>query len=89
MTNLPMVFDTCHLRPEVLAGDLPDAIFAADLWEVMQEQAHPDYKDPRLFFSNSHPTESLKLLLSDVGARLDGNGSLISRSSTPPAAPCD
>jgi predicted AAA+ superfamily ATPase len=84
-----MVFDTCHLRPEVLAGDLPDAIFAADLWEVMQEQAHPDYKDPRLFFSNSHPTESLKLLLSDVGARLDGNGSLISRSSTPPAAPCD
>jgi len=54
MMDLPTVFDTCHPDPEVLAGDLPDAIFAADLWEVMQEQAHP--------------TEGLKLVLSDIGA---------------------
>jgi hypothetical protein len=72
--SFPTVFETCQPRPEVLAGDLPDAIFAADLWEVIQEQAHPDYKDPRLFFRNSHPTESLKLLLADAGSRLDGEG---------------
>ena len=28
MTNLPTGFETCHPRPEILAGDLPDAIIA-------------------------------------------------------------
>jgi hypothetical protein len=43
---LPTVFDTCVPKPEVLAGELPDAIFAADLWAVVTGHAHQDYLDP-------------------------------------------
>lgn len=45
------VFKLCRPRPEVLAGELPDAIFAADLWEVVTGKAHPDYQDPKKFFA--------------------------------------
>ena len=31
MPSLPSIFDQCKPRPEVLAGEFPDAIFAADL----------------------------------------------------------
>jgi predicted AAA+ superfamily ATPase len=71
---LPTIFDTCHPRPEVLAGDLPDAIFVADLWEVIKGRAQPDYQDPRPFFANSHPAGSLAFLLTEVAGRLAGRG---------------
>jgi hypothetical protein len=59
-----------------LAGELPDAIFAADLWNVIRadiaDDTYQEYRDPIRFFGNSYPTESMKLLLRDVGARLSG-----------------
>ena len=66
------VFKLCRPRPEVLAGELPDAIFAADLWEVVTGKAHPDYQDPKAFFAGTHATENLKLVLKDVAERLAG-----------------
>src|SRR3954454_22935738 len=69
---LPSIFDQCRPRPEILAGELPDALFAADLWEVIRKTAHPDYQDFARFFGSTYATESLKYLLREVGARLSG-----------------
>lgn len=55
--SLPTIFDCCEPRREVLAGELPDAIFAADLWDVIRGRAHPDYQDPLRFFEGTHPTD--------------------------------
>jgi predicted AAA+ superfamily ATPase len=72
MPPLPLIFSQCRPRPEILAGELPDAIFAADLWDVITGQAHDDYRDPARFFSGTHPTENLKLLVKEVTERLAG-----------------
>src|SRR5207249_682852 len=74
MPPLPSIFDQCKPRREVLAGQLPDSIFAADLWEVVlkKPETHPDYLDPARFFAGTHPTENLKLLVREVGERLAG-----------------
>lgn len=74
MPSIPTIFQQCEPRREVLAGELPDAIFAADLWDVVGRKpgTHPDYLDPRRFFAATHPTENLKLLVKDVTERLAG-----------------
>jgi hypothetical protein len=74
MSSLPSVFDRCKPRGEVLQGELPDAIFAAELWDVFtrSDDAHADYKDPARFFAGTHPTENMKLLVKDVAERLAG-----------------
>jgi predicted AAA+ superfamily ATPase len=70
---LPTVFDTCVPKPEVLAGELPDAIFAADLWAVVTGNAHQDYLDPNRFFAGTYPTDNLKVLVKDIVERLAGS----------------
>jgi predicted AAA+ superfamily ATPase len=72
MTSLPSIFDQCTPRREVLAGELPDAIFAADLWDVVTGNAHADYQNSQRFFAGTHPTHNLKLLVKDVAERLAG-----------------
>jgi predicted AAA+ superfamily ATPase len=74
MPSLPSIFQQCSPRPEVLAGELPDSIFAADLWDVVCRKpgTHPDYLDPLRFFASTHPTENLKLLVKDITERLAG-----------------
>jgi len=69
---LPTIFDLCKPRSVILTGNLPASIFAADLWDVITGQAHPDYQDPRTFFSGTYPTEKLRLLVKDVTERLAG-----------------
>jgi hypothetical protein len=55
---------------------LPDAIFAADLWDVVccKPGTHHDYLDPKRFFASTHPTDNLKLLVKEVTERLAGVG---------------
>src|SRR5437868_3255161 len=74
MPSPPSIFDQCKPRPEVLAGELPDAIFAADLWDVASRRpgTHKDYSDPVRFFAGTHPTENLKFLVKEVAERLGG-----------------
>ena len=74
MTVLPSIFDTCKPRPEVLHGELPDSIFAAELWDVFTRSpaTHADYREPARFFAGTHPTENMKLLVKDVAERLAG-----------------
>jgi len=66
------IFDTCEPRPEVLAGELREDIFAARLKDVMDGKADPVYQDPILFFENTYPTDGLKLLLDEALGRLTG-----------------
>lgn len=73
MITLPRVFDTCVPKPEVLAGELPDAIFAADLWAVGTGQAHQEYLDPNRFFAGTYPTDNLKVLVKEIVERLAGS----------------
>ena len=70
--TLPTISECCEPRREVLAGELPDAIFAADLWDVILGRAHKDYQYPLQFFEGTHPTESLKRVVKDVAKRLAG-----------------
>jgi Protein of unknown function (DUF499) len=74
MSSLPSIFETCKPRREVLQGELPDAIFAAELWDVFTRSpdTHADYRDPARFFAGTHPTENMKLLVKDVAERLAG-----------------
>ena len=71
----PTIFDSCHPRPDVLAGKIAEADFAADLAQVIVGEGPPDYLDPRRFFANTYPTRGLKNLLANVCSRLSGSGS--------------
>ena len=64
------VLEACKPRDEVLKGDLQDAIFAADFGELIAGTAHPVYGDPKTFFRNTHPAESLKKIVKAVFSRL-------------------
>ncbi len=54
------VLSSCKPRKEVLEGELNDAIFAAEFRYLINGTAQPVYRDPKLFFQNTEPTENLK-----------------------------
>ena len=70
----PSIFDLCQPRPDVLAGRVADADFAADLASVIGATASLDYRDAARFFANTYPTQGLRDLLANVCARLSGAG---------------
>lgn len=61
---------TCIPRPEVLAGDLTDALFAADFGHVIEGIAPAVYQEPVQFFRNTHPTRALRKIVQTVFERL-------------------
>jgi len=64
------VRQACRPRPEVLKGDLEDAIFAADFGHVIEGIAPDVYKRPEVFFRNTYPTAQLKKVVATVFDRL-------------------
>jgi predicted AAA+ superfamily ATPase len=54
------VLSSCKPRKEVLEGELNDAMFAAEFRYLINGTAQPVYKDPKLFFQNTEPTDNLK-----------------------------
>ena len=68
----PSIFDLCQPRPDVLAGRVADADFAADLASVIAGAASAEYANPGRFFANTYPTRGLRDLLANVCARLSG-----------------
>lgn len=64
------VRQSCRPRPEVLQGDLEDAIFAADFGHVVEGNAPKVYQDPAEFFRNTHPAEPLRKVVTTVFDRL-------------------
>ncbi len=59
-------------RPDVLTGELTDAIFAANLDDVVENVAPEVYGDASRFFETTYPSKGLKELLDEVFGRLTG-----------------
>ena len=68
------LFETCIPRDDILKGNIRESDFAADLAQVINGTAPPEYAKPDQFFANTHPTQGLKDLLKTVCQRLQGNG---------------
>ncbi|MDD5206748.1 MAG: DUF499 domain-containing protein, partial [Desulfobacterales bacterium] len=65
--------EVVKLRPDLLSGELPLHMFAADLYEVMMQRGkRPVYERPDQFFSLTFPTYNLRRLVRDVVLRLAG-----------------
>lgn len=64
------VIKGCKPRPEVLKGDLDDAIFAADFGDLVAGRAPKVYSEPGVFFRNTHPAQPLKKVVQSVFERL-------------------
>lgn len=76
--SLSTIFDACRPRADVLTGATKDEQFVADLSQVVNGTAPPEYLDAALFFRNSYPTRGLKELLKAVCLRLSGKGGEVS-----------
>lgn len=59
---------------DVLQGTPTFDVFAADLWEVFQKRASPEYQDSDIFFQKTYLTAGLKNLLDAAEKRLKGKG---------------
>ena len=65
--------EVVELRDDLRTGELPLAIFAADLYDVvMQRGARPVYERPEDFFALTFPTLNLRELVKDIAKRLAG-----------------
>ncbi|MFB3789025.1 MAG: ATP-binding protein [bacterium] len=74
MSELKTILKTCKPRPDVELGTTKDEQFAADLAQVVNHTAPPEYCDPAIFFQYSYPTKGLKELLKSVCKRISGRG---------------
>lgn len=59
---------------DVLKGTFQQAEFAADITQVHDGLATPEYQDAALFFQRTYITEGMRLLLDSVVRRLAGKG---------------
>lgn len=71
----PTIYELCRPRADVLEGRIRDEDFAADLSQVLKGTAPELYKNPALFFANTHPTRGLRDLFLAVVDRLTSAGS--------------
>ncbi|MHB8898947.1 MAG: DUF499 domain-containing protein, partial [Thermoguttaceae bacterium] len=61
------------LRDDLVSGELPLHLFAADLYEVMMQNGkRPIYENAEEFFALTYPTHNLRNLVRDVVLRLAG-----------------
>ncbi|MCD6450226.1 MAG: ATP-binding protein [Thermotogaceae bacterium] len=69
---------------DILEGRLTMDVFAADLWQVVNERAPMDYQDKDLFFRKTYPTKGMKNILEIAKNRLEGkNGDSVIQLQTP------
>ena len=61
-------------HPDVSSGRYQQAEFAADLWQVYQNEGSDEYKHPTEFFRRTFLTEGLRHLLMRALARMAGTG---------------
>jgi hypothetical protein len=77
-------YDVIHPHEDIRQGHFDEAVFAADLGDVITETATPDYNDPYLFFKKTYLTHGLNNLLSRVHAKLTtGQGPSVVQIQTP------
>lgn len=61
-------------HPDVAEGRYQQAEFAADLAQVVQGTAEPEYQDAREFFARTYMTDGMRQLLTASLERLSGKG---------------
>jgi hypothetical protein len=71
----PSIYELCRPWADVLEGRIRDEDFAADLSQVLKGTAPELYKNPAVFFANTHPTRGLRDLFLAVVDRLTSSGS--------------
>jgi hypothetical protein len=77
-------YEVIKLREDILSGELNEAIFAANLADVLQGRAPLEYRDPAHFFQQTYPTQGLINLLATVAKRLaEGVGDSVIQLQTP------
>ena len=73
--GLPSWWEVATPHKDILTGKLSEAIFAADLGDVVRRKAPLEYQDSRTFFSRTYLTKGMHHLLETVLARLAGDES--------------
>jgi predicted AAA+ superfamily ATPase len=77
-------YEVIKPREDILSGELNEAIFAANLADVLHERAPLEYHDPAHFFQQTYPTQGLVNLLATVAKRLaEGVGDSVIQLQTP------
>lgn len=73
-TNLKPWYAVATPHEDIREGRLAEAIFAANLWAVVQGTAPEVYLDPEEFYRKTYMTTGLTTILSRVAAALRGGG---------------
>ncbi|HCM73584.1 MAG TPA: hypothetical protein DIS87_05535, partial [Armatimonadetes bacterium] len=66
--------EVAHPHPDVLEGTFQQSEFAADITAVRTGNATKEYQDAASFFERTFITEGMRLLLTSVAKRLNGQG---------------
>lgn len=81
---LPYWWQVTTPHKDIREGKLSEAIFAADLGDVVYAKAPLEYKDASIFFQKTYLTQGLKNLLETVLSRLNvGKGDPVIQLQTP------
>lgn len=82
--SLPAWWEVVTPHEDIRKGTLSEAVFAADLGDVLIGKAPKEYQDPRIFFGKTYLTQGLKNLISNVVKRLTrGEGDPVIQLQTP------
>ena len=77
-------FDIIPPHEDIRKGGFDEAIFAADLGDVVAGTAATDYGDPYAFYKKTYLTQGLRNLLTHVNRKLqDGRGASVVEIQTP------
>lgn len=77
-------FDIIRPHEDIRKGDFDEAVFAADLGDVVAERAAHDYNDPYTFYKKTYITDGLERLLHQVHDKLSaGKGASVLELKTP------
>ena len=66
--------EVAHPHPDVLEGTFQQSEFAADITAVRTGKATKEYQDAAAFFQRTFITEGMRMLLTSVAKRLNGQG---------------
>ena len=72
--NLKPWYAVATPHEDIREGRLAEAIFAADIWAVVQETAPEVYLDPEEFFRKTYLTAGLSTVIQRVASALGGDG---------------
>ena len=73
-TDLKPWYAVATPHEDIRAGRLAEAVFAANIWAVVQKTAPEVYLDPEQFYQKTYMTVGLRTILSRVAGALRQEG---------------